>query len=311
MGLFSKATRKKSKLRLALCGTSGSGKTYSSLLIAKGIGGKIALIDTENKSASLYEGIADFDVAEISPPFTVEKYISAIKEAELAGYDTLIIDSLTHAWAGQGGLLEEVDKRNSSGKGNSFTAWREVTPMQNKLIDSILQSSMHVIVTMRTKTAYELEKNDKGKVIPVKKGMAPIQREGLEYEFTAEFDMDNEKHVAIAGKDRTGLFDGKIFIPDEETGKTLAQWLDSGVDAPATKQQKMDMFHKSQKISLSVDDMKEIMQLKYNIKTSDELTMLQATDMTNNLEKYWENVIKSKSTQNDDEILDASINKKS
>ncbi|MCM0758074.1 ATP-binding protein [Sporomusa sphaeroides DSM 2875] len=227
--VFKKAERRKAKLRLALCGPSGSGKTYSALKIAKGMGGRIALVDTENGSGLLYCDIADYDAAEIAPPFTVEKYIGAIKEAEAAGYDTLIIDSLTHAWAGQGGLLEEVDKRKSGA--NSFGAWRHVTPMHNTLVDTILQSKMHVIVTMRSKTAYEIEKDEKGKAVPVKKGMAPIQRDGLEYEFTVVLDMDNERHIAQSGKDRTGMFDGKYFVPDENTGAQLMQWLNMGVEA--------------------------------------------------------------------------------
>ena len=226
MSIFQKAERRKAKLRLALCGPSGSGKTYSALKIAKGMGGKIALIDTENGSGLLYSNICDYDAAEIAPPFSVDKYIGAIKEAEKAGYDVLIIDSLTHAWAGQGGLLEEVDKRKSGA--NSFAAWRNVTPMHNALVDTILQSKMHVIVTMRSKTAYEIEKDDRGKAVPVKKGMATIQRDGLEYEFTVVLDMDNKGHAAEAGKDRTGIFDGKFFVPDEGTGQQLIQWLDTG-----------------------------------------------------------------------------------
>ena len=237
---FQKAERRKAKLRLALCGPSGSGKTYSALKLASGMGGRIALIDTENGSGSLYSHLCDYDVSDITPPFTVEKYISAIKEAETAGYDVLIIDSLSHAWAGQGGLLEEVDKRAASSRShNSYAAWRDVTPMHNKLVDTILQAGLHIIVTMRSKTAYEMEKGSDGKVQPVKKGLAPIQRDGLEYEFTVVLDIDNEKHLAQAGKDRTGLFDGKIFQPDEQTGAELIQWLDSGADAPkpATKEQ--------------------------------------------------------------------------
>jgi hypothetical protein len=227
--VFRKAERRKVKLRLALCGPSGSGKTYSALKIAKGMGGKIALIDTENGSGLLYCDICDYDAAEIAPPFTVEKYIGAIKEAEAAGYDVLIIDSLSHAWAGQGGLLEEVDKRQQ-GRANSFAAWRAVTPMHNVLVDTILQSKMHVIVTMRAKTAYEIEKDEKGRAVPVKKGMAPIQRDGLEYEFTVVLDMDNKSHAAEAGKDRTGMFDSKFFVPDESTGQQLMQWLGLGVE---------------------------------------------------------------------------------
>jgi len=228
MSVFQKAERRKAKLRLALCGPSGSGKTYSALKIAKGMGGKIALIDTENGSGQLYCDIADYDVAEIAPPFSVEKYIGAIKAAEEAGYDVLIIDSLSHAWSKAGGILDEVNKR--AGK-NAFTnGWRDATQLHDKFIDAILQSPIHIIVTMRAKTAYEMEKDDKGKVIPVKKGMEPVQRSGLEYEFTVVLDMDNERHTATSGKDRTRLYDGKCFVPDENTGAELMQWLGQGVE---------------------------------------------------------------------------------
>ncbi|HMM20606.1 MAG TPA: ATP-binding protein [Selenomonadales bacterium] len=229
MSVFQKAQRRKAKLKLALCGPSGSGKTYSALKIAKGMGGKIAFIDTENGSGQLYAHVADYDVAEIGPPFAVEKYISAIKAAEEAGYNILIIDSLSHAWAKQGGILDEVDKR---GGRNAFTSgWREATPMHDRFVDAILQSPLHIIVTMRAKTAYELEKDDKGKTVPVKKGMEPVQRAGLEYEFTVVLDMDNARHTATSGKDRTGMFDGKCFVPDETTGTTLMQWLETGIEA--------------------------------------------------------------------------------
>lgn len=228
MSVFQKAQRRKAKLKLALCGPSGSGKTFSALKIAKGMGGKIALIDTENGSGQLYSHMADYDVAEIGPPFSVDKYISAIKAAEEAGYNILIIDSLSHAWSKQGGILDEVDKR--SGK-NAFTSgWREATPMHDKFVDAILQSPLHIIVTMRAKTAYEIEKDERGKTVPVKKGMEPIQRAGLEYEFTVVLDMDNTRHTATSGKDRTGMFDGQCFVPDENTGIQLMQWLDQGIE---------------------------------------------------------------------------------
>lgn len=237
MSIFQKAERRKAKLRLALCGPSGSGKTFSAIKIAKGLtagipgGGKIALIDTENGSGQLYCDLADYDVAEIAPPFSVDKYIGAIKGAEAAGYDVLIIDSLSHAWSKAGGILDEVNKRGGK---NSFTnGWRDATPLHDKFIDTILQSSIHIIATMRAKTAYEMEKDDKGKIVPVKKGMEPVQRSGLEYEFTVVLDMDNERHTATSGKDRTRLFDGKCFVPDENTGIELMQWLGQGVEQQA------------------------------------------------------------------------------
>jgi hypothetical protein len=269
---FKKAERRRVKLRLALCGPSGSGKTYSALKIAKGIGDKIALIDTENGSGSLYSDICDYDVEEIKPPFTVDKYITAIKEAELAGYEVLIIDSLTHAWAGQGGLLEEVDKRSArSTSHNSYAAWRDVTPMHNKLVDTILQSDLHIITTMRSKTAYELEKGANGKVAPVKKGMAPIQRDGLEYEFTVVLDLDNQKHVAEAGKDRTGLFDGKIDVPSEETGKMLKEWLESGINV-IHKNTVNELVIEAKQRGISGAEMTGMIKEKFQKNNSGELT---------------------------------------
>lgn len=229
--MFHRATRKKAKLRLAICSPSGAGKTYSSLLIAMGLGGKIAFIDTERSSGELYSNLCEYDVCQLEPPYTPEKYVQAIKFAEKAGFTTIIIDSLTHAWAGSGGILEEVDKRK--GRGNDFTAWRDITPMHNSLVDAMLQSTSHIIATMRTKTAYDMVKDEKtGKIKPVKIGLAPVQRDGMEYEFTAVLDLDLEKHMATASKDRTGLFDGKYFVPTEQTGKDLLAWLEDGVEAP-------------------------------------------------------------------------------
>ena len=227
--MFRKAERRKAKLRCGIAGPSGSGKTYSALQIAFGLGGRVALIDTENGSGDLYAGIGDYDVLTIQAPFTPDKYIAGIKEAEKAGYATVIIDSLSHAWAGEGGLLDQHGKIADSGKGNSYTAWRSITPKHNALVEAMLQSSCHVIATMRTKTEYVIEKSDKGKDIPRKVGMAPIQRDSIEYEFSVFFDLSGE-HIASASKDRTSLFDGLYFRPTRETGEKLLGWLNSGVD---------------------------------------------------------------------------------
>lgn len=227
--MFQRAQRKKARLRLALCGTSGSGKTYSALLIAFGLGGKVAMIDTERGSGELYSHLGEYDVCRIEPPFLPKKYVDAIHEAEGLGYDTIIIDSLSHAWVGSGGILEEVDKRK--GRGNDFAAWRDVTPMHNALVDAMLQSSCHIIATMRSKTAYDMVE-DKGKIKPVKVGLAPVQRDGMEYEFTAVLDLDVDRHIATSSKDRTGLFDGKVIIPDAGTGRDLAAWLEQGAPVP-------------------------------------------------------------------------------
>ena len=224
--MFQKAQRKSAKLRLALMGPAGAGKTYSALQIAIGLGGRIAMIDTERGSGELYSHLADYDVAQINPPFSPEKYIENIEAASAAGFDVLIIDSLSHAWAGEGGVLDIHDKVSKSVR-NSFSAWREVTPIHNALVDAILNAPLHVIVTMRTKTAYEVI-NEGGKTKVAKIGLAPQQRDGLEYEFTVVFDLSIDGHVASATKDRTGQFDGQYFTPSENTGTILLGWMNSG-----------------------------------------------------------------------------------
>lgn len=223
--MFRKAQRQAAKLRLALMGPSGSGKTYSALRIAKGLGGKVAMVDTERGSGELYADLHDYDVLQLHPPFSPDKYIQAIKAAENANYDLLIIDSLSHAWAGPGGVLDIQDRVAKSTR-NSFSAWREVTPQHNALVDAILSCACHVIVTLRTKTAYEVQQ-DGNKTKVAKVGLAPVQREGLEYEFTLVLDLAIEGHIASATKDRTNLFDGAYFTPSEETGQQIAAWLGS------------------------------------------------------------------------------------
>lgn len=230
MATFRKAERKKSKLRLGIAGPAGSGKTYTSLLMAFGIGGRIALIDTENGSGDLYSHLGEYDVCTIEAPYKVEKYLDAIEEAEKQEYDIIIIDSLTHAWAGDGGLLDQQGKIADNSK-NSYSAWRTITPKHNQLVEAMLTSKCHIIATMRSKTEYVQEKNDKGKTEVKKIGMAPVQREGMDYEFTVVLDM-NIQHNAIASKDRTGVFDGQIFNPNQKTGAALKAWLESGVEPP-------------------------------------------------------------------------------
>ncbi|SMP83032.1 AAA domain-containing protein, partial [Desulfonatronum zhilinae] len=231
--MFQPAQRTQSKLRLGLIGPSGSGKTYSALRIAQGLGGKTALLDSERGSGSLYADLAHYDVAELTPPYSPEKYVQAIKQAGQAGYDVLIIDSLTHAWAGEGGILEFVDKASQATR-NNFAAWREASPKHNALVDAILGAPLHIIATIRSKTAWEVVKDEKtGKTRPVKIGLAPVQRDGLEYEFTSVLELSVDGHIATATKDRTGLFDGSYFMPSEETGQMLQAWL-KGSQVPAT-----------------------------------------------------------------------------
>lgn len=228
-----KAQRKMSKIKLGLSSPSGGGKTYSALLIAKGIAGswgKVAVIDTENGSADLYSHLGDYNVLTLNAPYSPQRYIEAIHECEAAGMDVIIIDSITHEWTGVGGCLEmqqiAVEKQRVK---NSYTAWNEISPLHQKFIDTILQSNCHIITTVRSKTDY-LMVNESGKNSIQKVGMAQVTRDGFEYELTISLDLD-VNHRAIASKDRTGLFEGKpAFVPSEETGRIIKEWCESGAD---------------------------------------------------------------------------------
>lgn len=223
---FKKAQRKNAKLRLAIAGPTGSGKTFGALLLAKGIGGRIAVADTENSSAELYDDIVEFEHANLQPPYTPEKFIDAIKAAERAGFDTLIIDSITHEWSGVGGCLEIVDKLASTTfKGNSWGAWSQVTPRHRKFIDAMLQSSINIIVTLRSKMeTVQVENNGKKKVEKV--GMKAEQRDGIEYEFSTVLDLTHD-NLALATKDRSRLFLEPHCLTEND-GVLLKQWLNSG-----------------------------------------------------------------------------------
>lgn len=228
---FQKATKRQARLRMALIGPSGSGKTFTALKVAKGLGEKIAVIDTERGSASKYADQFSFDVSELET-FGPLDFVHAIQEAEAAGYEVLIIDSLSHAWMGKGGALELVDAATKRSKaGNSFTAWRDVTPQHNAMVDAIVRSRCHVIITMRAKTEYLVEKDEKtGKQSVRKVGLAPIQRDGLEYECDVVGDMDNAELVIT--KTRCPVLKGAVIQePGDELAKTLRGWLTDGAEA--------------------------------------------------------------------------------
>ncbi len=229
--MFRKAERRKAKLRLAITGPAGSGKTYSALTLAQGLGGNIAMIDTENGSGDLYANMCSYDIETLSAPYSVQKYLSAIYEAEKEGYDVLIIDSLSHAWSGEGGLLDVHSQLTTESRsGNSYAAWGKVMPMHTRLLEAITASTCHIIATMRSKTDYAQILNEKGRTEIRKVGLAPVQRDGVDYEFTVVFDLGME-HTVTVSKDRTGLFDRQVFTITQETGKILKDWLNSGSEA--------------------------------------------------------------------------------
>ena len=246
--MFAPAVRNKLKLRMAICSPAGYGKSYTGLILAAALAKagsngqpmRVAAIDTEHGALSKYAGMIHvdgvaptFDVCELQH-FAPSAYAAAIREAASAGYGVLIIDSLSHAWSGVGGALAQVDQKAAVG-GNSFTAWKDVTPQHNELVEAILAYPGHVIATMRTKMEYVLEEEDrKGRkvMVPKKVGMKPIQREGMDYEFDIVADMD-ETHTLIVGKTRCPAIDGqRVVKPGPEFLTPVIQWLDVGADAP-------------------------------------------------------------------------------
>ena len=227
---FTRATKKQQKCRMAITGPAKAGKTRTALSIAKHLGARVAVIDTERGSASKYAGEAfapaEFDVAELRT-FSPAEYRKAMREA--AGYDVLVIDSLSHAWMGAGGLLDQKDKSTSK---SSFDAWRTLTPQHNELVDALLGFPGHLIVTMRVKTEYVIETIN-GKQVPRKVGLAPVQRDGIEYEFDvlAEVDHDHSLHIPSS---RCDALDGMTIRKPtgEEIASTLLAWLDDGAPTP-------------------------------------------------------------------------------
>lgn len=233
MSRFQRATRKQLKLRMAICGPTGAGKTRSALRIASALGTRIAVIDTENRSASVYVGkpdVPDFDVLELDT-LAPRNYVDAIAEAEREGFDVIIVDSLSHAWQSKDGALAMVDRAaKRSQSENTYTAWRDVTPEHEALVDKLLRCQAHLIVTMRSKMDYVLEENARGKKVPRKVGMAPIQRAGMEYEFHVTCDMDVDHNLCVT-KTRFDTLDQMVVNrPGREFGEHLLAELAEGVE---------------------------------------------------------------------------------
>lgn len=283
--------RKQAKIKLAIQGCAGSGKTYSSLLLAFGITNnwqKIAVIDSENGSADLYAHLGSYNVLNINNNYSPENYMEAIAICEKAGMEVIIIDSISQSW-------DFLLQCHTEMVGNSFTNWGKITPRQNAFIQRILQSNSHVICTMRTKQDYVLsEKN--GKMVPEKVGLKAIMREGVDYEFTIVFDIDM-KHFANASKDRTGLFMGKPeFTISSVTGKRILDWCNSGVSVESVK---LDIYN-----AKTVDELNAIYHLHpdwYPLLTTDFLnkkaTLLDA-ESNKPVIKYLSNFIQNGNSNN-------------
>ena len=224
-----KATVTKAKARIAIVGPAGAGKTMTSLIVGRELGNRTLVIDTENGSSAKYANEFDFDKLDL-PDYRLTTYIAALDYAATQEYDTVIVDSLSHAWAGKGGALEQVD--NTPGKNKFTSGWKIVTPLYNQLVETILAYPTHLIATMRMKMSYILKTNEKGQQIPEKVGLGIVQRDGIEYEFDVIAEM-NVTHDLTITKTRCSALDGfEANMPDATIGQAINAWLSEGVDAP-------------------------------------------------------------------------------
>ena len=258
---FVKADRTKTFARIALTGPTNSGKTISAIRIAQGIvrknlslkkikatqddiDSRIAIIDTERGRAKFYADRTEeaystgrFLHAKFDAPYSIQRYIELVEEAaSVVGEEgVIIVDSLSHAWAYAGGLLEVKTDMETKRGVNSFTAWNQAGQLQNKLVDRILSVNAHLISTLRSKMNYVMEMDDKGNTKIKQVGLKPIQRDDLEYEFDVTLMLDKETHHATIIKDTTFLSiktqpDGTIGMLNEKFGEDLIAWLEEGAD---------------------------------------------------------------------------------
>jgi AAA domain len=238
---FRKAVKHGAKLRFAVCGPSGSGKTYTLLTLATELGGPIAILDTEHGSASKYADIFEFDVLELDS-YDPLRLIELIDDAVEHRYRVLCIDSLSHFWIGKDGELEKVDRAaRRMQTPNSFAAWKQVTPIHNALIDKIISAPLHIMVSMRSKTEWILDRDDRtGKTVPRKVGLAPVMRDGIEYEFDVCGEMDQENTLQVT-KSRCPKLSGGVFPkPGREVADVLKEWLGSDAVSDQERQPPRD-----------------------------------------------------------------------
>lgn len=225
---FTRATKKQARARIAFEGPSGSGKTYTALLTARVLGKRVAVIDTEHRSASLYADEFEFDTLPLDR-YSPQVLIEALAVAAASGYDVVVVDSLSHFWMGADGMLEQVDKATKrAGRSDSFgSGWKDMAPVEQKMIQAMLAFPGHVIATLRQKTEWVIEDRG-GKKVPKKIGLKAVQRDGLEYEFTIVGDLDHENELIIT-KSRCKALSGQVIRkPNDEFGRTILAWLEDG-----------------------------------------------------------------------------------
>jgi len=269
--VIKRAERTQARLRIALAAPSGAGKTWSGLELARGIveagleaglltgtiEGKVGVIDTERESASLYSHLYPFDVIPLDPPYTVDRYIGALQTFERAGYAVVLIDQMSHAWVGAGGIMEQVQKAESR---NAMAPWLDATPEQNRFVDTILASPCHIIANMRAKTAWVLEEKEKGGrtvKVPKRVGLGIVQRPGIEFEFTTVLGLTTDTHVATPIKDRTNLFPDDGVVLSSDWGRRMVKWMlsaktpDAAVTVQATPLERCEAIARVSKVRIA------------------------------------------------------------
>lgn len=244
-----KATRKQVKLKLNISAPSGAGKTMGALLMAKGLVGdwsKIAVIDTENGSASLYSHLGDYSTIDLTPPYTPERYMEAIDACVNGGMECVIVDSSSHEWST---CVDENQKlADAKYKGNTWSAWSKTTPRHDAFVNKILHTPVHFITCTRSKTETVMGEDKKVKKV----GMKDEQRSGWEYELTVSLEIDRDTHMASPSKDRTQLFEGKNpFLITEKTGELIRDWCNEG-------QSELQVAINEMEVVASIDQLKEI-----------------------------------------------------
>lgn len=232
---FKPATREASYARIAITGPSGSGKTYTALALATALSDSVGVIDTERGSASKYVGLNGWQFQTVQPDkYAPLSLVETLGVAAGAEFGCVVIDSFSHYWMGVDGMLEQVDNRAHGS--NTFSGWKEVRPEERRMIDALAAYPGHVIVTMRSKTEYVIEENDRGKKVPRKVGMKPEQREGIEYEFDLVGDMDLDNTLTVVKSRIHTLAKALIPLPGEELATEILSWLSDGEKIPTARE---------------------------------------------------------------------------
>lgn len=285
-----KAKREQIKVPIMIAGASGSGKTVSSLLIAKGIVSKmhpdlsdveqwdcIGVIDTEHKRSLLYAdstvanvGIGEFLHVDFEPPFTVGRYFEAFNALKQSGADVIIVDSITHAWSGEGGILEQVELIQKGNPKQKMMAWNKVKPLEKQFMNLLTGNSVYVIATARSKQAYDIS-NVGGKTQVVKLGLKPDQKDSLEYEFAISLQIDQD-HIAEATKDNSNLFNAP-FVITPQVGETIYEWSSEGIDVEKAKRELIQKIRELKNLSPEHEKQFNQMHAKVNGLPLDQLQM--------------------------------------